>query len=491
MVQRNNEILNLFLKSGISLSSRQLDQFDAYYALISKYNDSLDLSRLKTFEDIIIKHFIDSVYFTKFVQLPSPALDIGTGAGFPGIPLKILDPGLKLILSEPRKKRASFLGLVIQALGLEDIEVYPHMVTDRSFFSVNGVITRALEKIDDTLARVSHFLDKGGMVFFMKGPEADSDLNQISEKNRLSFTLEFDREYLLPATSYSRRIIVFKKSSSDTRKTYSILKNKTGSAGTAIMSADNKRFKDLKKIISGAGTRKTGAILISGKKIIIEFMKRAAFPVRNFVLYDGYVEDSDAMNEIIADMERRSVLFVLKRSLFNEIDLFNTRGPLLAADMPEIKEWDLSVAPGCTLLVPFQDPANVGSAIRSAAGFGVKKIVILKEGANPYHPKSIRASAGTVFGVTVLSGPSLHDLSVLMEDKSSIVALDKSGPPLYGFHFPERFLLLPGIEGPGLPDDLKSRSVSIPLEEEVESLNAPVAVSVALYEWSRAHSPSN
>ncbi len=489
-MSKKADIQNIFSQSGFQLSARQLDQFSKFYDLLIEYNDSLDLTRLRTFEDIIIKHFIDSIYFSKYIQLPSPILDVGTGAGFPGIPLKILYPELTLILAEPRKKRAGFLSLVVQDLGLEDVEIYPHMVTEKSFFSANGVITRAVEKIDETLSRVSHFLDNGGMVFFMKGPEADSDLKAVSEKSRRSFALELDREYALPATDYQRRIIVFRKTSAETRKTYSIMKDGTASAGTAIVSTDNKRFKNLKKIISGEGGKKTGALLISGEKIITEFMAKEQLRAQNLILYDGYAEDSRAMNGIIADMERRGSLLILKKSLFNEVDILNVRGPLLTAESPEIQEWDLSIGIGCTLLVPFQDPVNVGSVIRSASGFGVGKIIILKEGAYPYHPKSIRASAGAVFGMTILKGPSIYELSGVLKDMSQVVTLDRSGTPLHEFSFPERFVLIPGIEGPGLPADLKGSAVSIPLGGSVESLNAPAAVSIALYEWRRNHSPS-
>jgi 16S rRNA (guanine527-N7)-methyltransferase len=197
------------------------------------------------------------------------------------------------------------------------------------------------------------------------------------------------------------------------------------------------------------------------------------------------------MNAFIKEFAGRDSLLVMKKSLFNDIDLFNTRGPLLAADLPEIKEWNLDMGAGCTLLIPFQDPANVGSAIRSAVGFGVGKIVILKEAASPYHPKSIRASSGAVFYAVIEKGPSLYELPELFEPRlSGVVALDKGGTPLASFKFPARFILLPGIEGPGLPEPLKVQSVSIPLNSDVESLNATAALSIALYEWSR-QSPSN
>lgn len=486
-----NRMNDIFSHCGFELSPRQLEQFGGYYDLLMENNEALDLTRLKSFEDIVIKHFVDSIYFTDYVELPSPLMDIGSGAGFPGLPLKIYIPGLDIILAEPRKKRASFLETTARSLRLAGVRVYPHMVTGLTDFAVQGVITRALEPVDETLSRVLHFLPRGGKAIFMKGPDADADLNGISDGNRSDYSLEIDRHYTLPHTDHERRIIVFKKESGGSRKTFAILKDLSATAGTAITSEENRKLKELKKISSGEGIRKSGTILVSGKKIITEIVKRGDVPLKELVLCDGYAEDDAEMNDIIKDFAGRGSLLVLKKALYNEIDLFNTRGPLLAAGVPEMKTWDLGIGPGCTLLIPFQDPVNVGSAIRSAVGFNVKKIIMLKEAANPFHPKSVRTSAGTVFSAKIEKGPSLYEIPALLPDAmSQIITLDAGGAPLASCDFPDRFLLLPGIEGPGLPEPLKARSISIPLNAAVESLNAPVALSIALYEWSR-HSPSN
>ncbi len=491
MTKNHENMQDIFRRNGFELTTRQLDQFGAYYDLLLKHNDSLDLTRLTSFEDIVVKHFIDSIYFTEYVEVPSPLIDIGSGAGFPGIPLKIFIPGLRVILSEPRKKRASFLEMAVRELRLTGVQIYPHMVTGLSDFVVQGAITRALEPVDETLSRVSHFLPRGGKVIFMKGPEADTDLKAISDSNRTVYSFESDLSYKLPYTEYERRIIVYIKESAATVKTYAILKDLTATAGTPITSGENKKYRELKRLSSGEGIRKSGSLIISGKKIITEILNKRNFPAKELILYDGYTEDSDAMNAFIKEFAGRDKLLVMKKSLYNEIDQFNTHGPLMAADVPEIKEWDLDLGPGCTLLIPFQDPANVGSAIRSAVGFSVTKIIMLKESASPYHPKSIRASAGTVFCANIEKGPSLYELPELLRQKlSGVIALDKGGKPLASFKFPGRFILLPGIEGPGLPDPLKIQSVSIPLNSDVESLNAPTALSIALYEWSR-QSPSN
>ena len=135
------------------------------------------------------------------------------------------------------------------------------------------------------------------------------------------------------------------------------------------------------------------------------------------------------------------------------------------------------------LLVPFQDPANVGAVVRSAAAFGVKKIMLLEEAAMPFHPKSIRASGAQVFHMDFIMGPSIFKLKNL---GTPIVTLSTDGVDMNKFEFPESFALLAGVEGPGLPDNFQTDfKISIPIEPIVESLNASVAVSIALYEWRK------
>jgi Predicted S-adenosylmethionine-dependent methyltransferase involved in bacterial cell division len=97
-------------------------------------NDDNDLTRIKGEDQFVIKHFIDSVYYTKFLTLPESIVDIGTGAGFPGIPLKIMNPEIHLILAEQRSRRVEFLKLAVNELKLSGVEFYGHKVTDKSFF---------------------------------------------------------------------------------------------------------------------------------------------------------------------------------------------------------------------------------------------------------------------------------------------------------------------------------------------------------------------
>ncbi len=174
--------------------------------------------------------------------------------------------------------------------------------------------------------------------------------------------------------------------------------------------------------------------------------------------------------------------YQLAPALFREVDVFGTRAPLLLVNVPPLPIWDPSegLPEGTSLLVPFQDPENVGATIRSAVAFGVDQVILLEESAHPFHPKTLRASGGTVLRAKLFEGPSIKKLQAALD----IFPLSTEGRNISTFTFPERFALLPGLEGEGLPEAWRSRALAIPIRPEVESLNAAAAVAVALYAWS-------
>jgi 16S rRNA (guanine527-N7)-methyltransferase len=110
------------------------------------------------------------------VELPSPLLDIGTGCGFPGVPLKIAHPDLEVVLAEKRQKLIRFLNILCSTLQLAGLEIYPHNVGRQFRRPIRGVVTRALESMSGTLRRVYYFLPPGGKVFFMKGLSGADEL---------------------------------------------------------------------------------------------------------------------------------------------------------------------------------------------------------------------------------------------------------------------------------------------------------------------------
>ena len=106
---------------GVLLSPEQLDQFDGYCRLLLEWNKKMNLTAIREPEEVLIKHFVDSLALLGFAELPQGAklIDVGTGAGFPGLPLKIARPDLRLALLDSLKKRLTFLQAVCGTLGLD------------------------------------------------------------------------------------------------------------------------------------------------------------------------------------------------------------------------------------------------------------------------------------------------------------------------------------------------------------------------------------
>ena len=116
---------------GLEASLPQLAQFKIHYDLLSLWNTRINLSSIRDPEEILRRHFVESAYLTKVLPLGSGTLiDIGSGAGFPGIPVKILSPETRVVLIESVQKKARFLQEVVNALGLPGLEVFAGRVED-------------------------------------------------------------------------------------------------------------------------------------------------------------------------------------------------------------------------------------------------------------------------------------------------------------------------------------------------------------------------
>jgi 16S rRNA (guanine527-N7)-methyltransferase len=202
-----------FQRSNLPLSERQYKQLWLFHTLLRQKNAEYDLTRIYQFDNMVQKHYIDCALVAKLLSwnLPSPCLDIGTGAGFPGIPLKIVSPRTEFILAEGRHKRIRFLHEVVEALGLRGVEIHEGKIYASFGREVEGVITRALEPISSTLDRIGRCLRLGGKAIFMKGPGCEPELDDALRRFGREYTLLQDIPYVIPLSPHRRRLVVFQR----------------------------------------------------------------------------------------------------------------------------------------------------------------------------------------------------------------------------------------------------------------------------------------
>ena len=188
---------------------QMVSQFGSYLDLLVKWNQKINLTSEKSSQDILLRHIFDSLQYAAFISSQDEIVDIGSGAGFPGIPLKIIYPELVTTLIESQRKRCSFLETVISQLGLTAIKV----INDRAEKTspkrlVEAVILRGVSDIKSCLELATPFLGEGGKVVLKKGLEERGELKQPI----YGFALEQE----VVVTGYNKKksgLLVFVKSS--------------------------------------------------------------------------------------------------------------------------------------------------------------------------------------------------------------------------------------------------------------------------------------
>jgi 16S rRNA (guanine527-N7)-methyltransferase len=197
---------------GLELDESRLSLFRTYEKELLFWNRKVNLISHKTEFDIPIRHFIDSLTLARFVPSGSRLLDIGTGGGFPGVPLKILDPSILLTLVESNGKKVSFLRELCRKLNLE-VKILHSRVEElagqyRSAFDI--VVSRAGLRLPELLETGSLFTSPGGKIIAMKGGDSREE-ESLPEGfiHRLGLTLSDTRTLRLPITGDGRKILIF------------------------------------------------------------------------------------------------------------------------------------------------------------------------------------------------------------------------------------------------------------------------------------------
>lgn len=198
---------------GIALTVEQVNSLFIFLTELKKWNSRINLTAIKGEGDTVIKHVLDSLsHIEGFIPEPGlRLLDMGAGAGFPAIPIKIAYPGIAVTLVESVKKKASFLRHVVRTLALSGAEVMDVRTEELSdsYHRVFDVVTaRAFADMKTALATGVPFLKPGGLLVLSRGPEETVKEPGVT---RAGVTLEKRIELTLPHSDYKRALWIFKK----------------------------------------------------------------------------------------------------------------------------------------------------------------------------------------------------------------------------------------------------------------------------------------
>ena len=203
---------------NVKLSPPQLELFRIYVDELWEWNLHINLTGLSSRRDIVVELFLDSLIVAPFIPDVGSLLDVGTGAGFPGIPLKIYMPNLKITLLEANSKKVSFLKHIVRKLRLTDIDVIRGRIEQEGNGLCHGefplITARAVAALGQTLSWCAPYLSQGGLLVSFLGPYVDERLNEINQVME-SFGLEIFKmiPYFLPGRKTKRHTVIFKKRS--------------------------------------------------------------------------------------------------------------------------------------------------------------------------------------------------------------------------------------------------------------------------------------
>ena len=219
-----NKLVNICNKINIEISDDQINCFEKYYELLIKKNKVMNLTAITDKEDVIVKHFIDSIALIPYlldkginINNKLKIIDIGTGAGFPGLPLKIMMPDVKFTLLDSLNKRVSFLNEVIDELKLKDIEALhgraEDYASDNKYREKYDIcVSRAVANLSTLSEYCIPFVKEDGFFISYKAGESEEEIN--NSKNAIKILggkINKVEEFVLPGTDASRVFVFIRK----------------------------------------------------------------------------------------------------------------------------------------------------------------------------------------------------------------------------------------------------------------------------------------
>ena len=202
---------------GVRFSVEQIEQFYRYMNLLIEWNEKMNLTAITEPKEIILKHFIDSITILKYIDDNSKLVDVGTGAGFPGVPLSIMNPTLKITLVDSLNKRLIFLQEVVKELNLKNIEIVHARAEEfgqnkncREKFDI--ATSRAVANLSTLSEYLVPLVKIDGKIISMKASNAKEEINDAKKAIEvLGGKIEKIEEFDLPESDIGRTIIIIDK----------------------------------------------------------------------------------------------------------------------------------------------------------------------------------------------------------------------------------------------------------------------------------------
>lgn len=212
VVMNKEEFYEAIKELGIKLNENQKQTLEKFYQILIKENEKINLTRIVEKEDVYLKHFYDSLTIVKVVNLTkvNTLCDVGTGAGFPGIVLKIVYPHLKVTLVDSLLKRVKYLNKTIKKLQLENIEAI-HTRSEDYKGEFDIVVSRAVANLKKLIPWSIHLVKKEGQVIAMKGniDEELTGIDQVLKKNHCQ--INKINQFLLLKENSNRSLVTIKR----------------------------------------------------------------------------------------------------------------------------------------------------------------------------------------------------------------------------------------------------------------------------------------
>ena len=206
------EFIKYTKELGIELTKEQLNQLDKFYKLLIEWNNKINLTRIVGEDEVYLKHFYDSLTIAKVLDLKEKKTlcDVGTGAGFPGVVLKIVYPNLQVTLVDSLLKRVNYLNEIIKELELTDIEAIHVRGEDfRGNFDV--VTSRAVANIEKLIKYTMHLIDNNGVFIALKGNIDNELIDSVKQKIEKKYKIIKIEKFKLPIEESQRSILVIKR----------------------------------------------------------------------------------------------------------------------------------------------------------------------------------------------------------------------------------------------------------------------------------------